>query len=247
VTIPFVQTYTANDIILLALKNASLLGVGQTALDEDIDDVFNLMNGMLAQWSRRRWLIWHLLDLSVATTSQQSYSIGPGGDFNSLRPDRLEYAYFRQSVANANGPVDFPLTILQSMEDYAAIALKQLTTWPNAIFYDAALPLGLVYPVPVPNVANSELHILVKDTVNQFATRSTPFALPEEYYEAIWSNLALRVAATFPGANINPFTVGIAKASLATIRGANAQMPRLRMPTALVRPPLFNIFSGQTY
>jgi hypothetical protein len=247
----FVQSYTAADMVNLALKNASLLGVGQTALAEDINDVFRLLNGMLGLWSRNRWLIWHLIDISVPTPSstQREYSIGPGGDFDFPRPDRLEAAYFRQFIANpaGSGPVDFPLTILQSMEDYAQIALKSLTTWPQAVFYDAAFPLGQVLPVPIPNVPNSELHVLIKDTLNQFPTLDTPSNLPPEYFEAIWSNLALRVGATFPGANVTPLTVGLAKASLAIIRKANAQVPRLRMPRPLARLPLYNIFSGQTY
>lgn len=248
----FVQSYVANDLVMLALKNASLVGVGQTPNPQDVTDVFNLLNGMLAIWSRKRWLVWHLLDVHVATvTPQVRYSIGAGGDFDVPRPDRLEGAYFRQfvtgSTGTGGGPVDYPLDLLQSMEDYASVALKFLQSWPQGVFYDAAFPLGQVMPVPLPNVPNSELHVLIKDTLNQFPTLTTPFNLPPEYFEAIWSNLALRVAATFPGANVNQFTIGIAKAALATIRGANAQIPRLRMPSGLVRPPLFNIFSGQTY
>lgn len=249
----FVQSYTAQDMVDLAMKNASLLGVGQTAIPEDINDVFNLLNGMMGVWSRERWLIWHLLDISVATpqSNQRQYSIGPGGDFDFPRPDRIEAAYFRQFVAGSGntggGPVDFPLTILQSMEDYSQIALKYLTTWPQAVFYDAAFPLGQIFPVPIPNVPNSELHVLIKDTLNQFPTLATPCNLPPEYFEAIWSNLALRVGATFPGANVTPLTIGLAKASLAIIRKANAQVGRLRMPRQLVRAPLYNIFSGQLY
>ncbi len=249
----FVQSYTANDMCLLALKNASLLGVGQTADPEDVADVFNLLNGMLGIWSRKRWLIWHLLDIGVPVvqTTKRMYSIGVGGDFDFPRPDRLEGAYFRQFAVGGSSPqgqpVDYWLTLLQSMEDYAEIALKFLTSWPQAVFYDAAFPIGQILPVPIPNVPNSELHVLIKDTLNQFASLTTPVLLPPEYYEAIWSNLALRVAAAFPGANVNEFTIGIAKAALATIRSANAQVPRLLLPTAMVRPPLFNIVSYQTY
>jgi len=243
----FVQSYTANDMVLLALKNASLVGIGQTPAPQDVADVFALLNGMLAIWSRKRWLIWHLLDIAVMTTDKRAYTIGPGGDFDVPRPDRLETAYFRQFVDSSGDPVDFPLDLLQSMEDYAQVTLKFLQSWPEAVFYDAAFPIGQVLPVPIPNVPNSELHVIIKDTLNQFPTLTTPFNLPPEYFEAIWSNLAIRVAATFPGANINEFTVGIAKASLATIRGANAQIGRLLMPTGMVRPPLFNIFSYQTY
>lgn len=256
----FVQSYTARDMCLLAMKNASLLGVGQSPITEDLTDVFNLLNGMMGIWSRNRWLIWHLLDLHVATLQdakrQYSIGVGPAGsriaaDFDFPRPDRLEAAYFRQFVTSAGstggGPVDFPLQLLQSMEDYSQLALKYLASWPQAVFYDAAFPFGQIYPVPIPNVANSELHVIIKDTLNQFATLSTPVYLPPEYYETIWTNLAIRVGAAFPGANVNELTKGLAKASLAIIRKANAQIPRLRMPSSLVRPPLYNILSGQTY
>jgi hypothetical protein len=249
----FVQSYTAVDIIRLALLHSGAVKLAQTIYAEDVFLGFDMLNCMLAQWSRKRWLIWHLLDLSVPTpTFKKAYSIGSGGDFDFPRPDRLEYAYFRQFTTggdanNGAGPVDFPLTLLQSMEDYASYALKFLTTWPQGVFYDAAFPLGQILPVPIPNVANSELHVLIKDTLNQFPTPTTPVNLPPEYFEAIWSNLALRVAAAYPDAEIDPFTVGQAKAALSTIRTANAQVPRLRMPAGMTRPPLFNIFSYQQY
>ena len=91
------------------------------------------------------------------------------------------------------------------------------------------------------------LHLLIKDTLNQFPTLATPVNLPPEYFEAIWTNLAVRLGALYQGAEITPALLGLAKASLSTIRGANAQIPRLLMPTGMTRPPLFNIYSYQTY
>src|SRR5580704_12635836 len=101
----FVMSYTAQDMCYLALKNASLLGIGQTPDPTDLSDVFSLLQGMMGIWSRKRWLIWHLLDLAVPTPqdAKRMYSIGvpPAGsrilaDFDFPRPDRLEAAYFRQ-------------------------------------------------------------------------------------------------------------------------------------------------------
>jgi len=244
----FVQTYTARDMCNLALRSAGPLGEGQTASPQTISDVFAMLQGMVAQWSRKRWLIWHLLDISVSTNDQYRYSIGPGGDYDFPRPDRLEGAYFRQYTSASPTFVDFPLDILQSMEDYSLIALKRLRSWPIAVFYDAAFPMGYVYPVPVPQIQGIfELHLLVKDTLNQFPTVDTAINLPPEYFEAIWTNLTMRIGALYPGAIVNELTAGLAKASLNTIRGANAQIPRLRMPQGMVRGPLFNIYSGQQY
>jgi hypothetical protein len=241
-----VVTYTAGDIVNAALKTAGLLGVGQTALDEDIADAFNQLNGMIGQWARRRWLMWHLIDVSIATTGATSYSVGSGGDFDVPRPDRLEDAYFRQLISTGNN-VDYSLDILEAREDYDKIDLKGLVSWPTKIFYDAAFPMGYVYPWPIPQSGVYELHLILKDTLNQFAATTTPVNLPPEYYEALWTNLALRLGASFPGAVITPYCVGLAKASLATIREANTQIPKLRMPKGITRRPLFNIYSGTTY
>ena len=39
---------TPSDLITLALKTANVLGVGQTASAEDMNDAFNLLNMMMA-------------------------------------------------------------------------------------------------------------------------------------------------------------------------------------------------------
>jgi len=245
----FVQSYTARDMVNLAARSAGILGVGQTILPQDISDIFAMLNGMLAQWSRRRWLIWHLLDIFVPTTGgQQRYSIGTRGDYDFPRPDRLEAAYFRQYTNGSPNFVDFPLDILQSMEDYSQIALKKLLSWPQAVFYDSAFPIGYIYPVPIPQVQGIfELHVLIKDTLNQFPTVDSNVNLPPEYFEAIWTNLTMRICALYPGAIMNELTAGLAKASLNTIRNANTQISRLRMPEGMTRPPLYNIYSGMEY
>jgi hypothetical protein len=241
---------TPQSIISLSLRAAGILGVGQTALAEDNSDTFNVLNGMIAQWNIKRWLIYHLLDVSVPTTGAMSYSVGPGGDFDVPRVDRLEAAFFRQFVSGLPGQtyVDYPLDILQSREDYNRVALKSLRSWPEAIFFDAGNPTGSVYPVPIPlQNGTFELHLTIKEHLPQFTSLVQQINLPDEYTEALWTNLVIRICAIYPGAELTPHVVGLAKASLSAIRTANTQIPRLQMPAGLVRPPLYNIYSGTTY
>src|SRR6185436_13462098 len=84
------------DIIDFAAKQAGVLGVGQSLLDEDKTDLFKALNMMLGIWNRKRWLIWHLRDVSVVSTGALYYTVGPGRQFDIPRPDRLEAAYFVQ-------------------------------------------------------------------------------------------------------------------------------------------------------
>jgi hypothetical protein len=245
---------TPQSLISLALRAIGVLGVGQTALAEDFSDVFDICNGMLASWNRDRWLIWHLTDNAFVSTGAQSYSVGPNGNFNIPRPDRLEAAFFRQYVTSQPNAVDYPLEILESREDYNSIALKTLQSWPQYIFYDASFSpvsnppfCGFVYPWPVPQASIYELHITLKETLAQFASYVQQVNLPPEYMRALWSNLAIEASAIYPGSVITEQTRWIAAKSLAIIRGANTQIARLRMPQGLGRPALYNIFSDQVY
>lgn len=240
---------TPQAIISFALKATGILGVGQTALAEDNNDALSALNSMISQWNVKRWFIFQEQDLHVAVTGAQTYSIGPGGDIDTYRVDRLEAAYFRQfpQTSPNTGPIDFPLTIIKSMEDYSTIALKQLTTWPVGIFLNSGDPIGTLYPVPIPTILPSELHVIIKQHIPEFDSLVQSINLPAEYIEALWTNLAVRLAAIYPGASLPPVTVGLAKASLSTIRMANTQVPTMALPSGMVRPPLYNIYSGQTY
>ena len=89
-------TMTANQIITLALKDSGAFGDGQTPTATDLADGLQRLNMMLAQWQRKRWLVWHTVDNAILSQGKQSYSVGPGGDISIPRPDRLEFAYIRQ-------------------------------------------------------------------------------------------------------------------------------------------------------
>ena len=156
---------TARDVITLAMKEAGVLGVGQSLLAEDINDGFKLLNNMLAQWQKRRWLVPNLIDISAIGNSKISNLIGPGQYYNSARPDKIQAAYFKQITGQAgSNQVSYPLRPIWSYEDYSKVQLKNLTTWPSCFFYDAAFPYGNVFVWPIPD--NSyEVHLIIKGPI----------------------------------------------------------------------------------
>lgn len=105
---------TPLDIITLAMRRARVLGVGQSVSDDDADTAFTAMNLMIAQWARQRYMVYRLVDLEKITTGAQSYTVGPGGDFDIIeRPDQIESAFVRQSPAQpivvSGTPVNVPI------------------------------------------------------------------------------------------------------------------------------------------
>lgn len=221
---------TATDLISLALRTSGVLGVGQAADPQDLADGFTILNQILSQWSRKRYLVYALIDVSAPMTGVQSYSIGPGGAFNTARPDRLEGAYLRITYSQPGIPVDYPLTIIQSREDYSRFAVKTLGTMPSAVWYDAAYPVGNVYPYPVPIAGLYELHLLLKQPLTAFASLTAPVVLPPEYEPALLYNLCVRIRPAY-GMGPDPTITALARDSLDTLRQANAQIPKLQLPS----------------
>lgn len=269
---------TVGDLCIRALKDAGALGIGQTALAEDITDAWASLQWMLQQWQNERWLVYHLVTLVVKSTGQLAYTVGPGAQINtglnSTRPDKIESAFLRQNANTFGGDfssdfgtdfsidlttvpgaalksqqIDYPLELLQSMEDYNRIALKQLVAFPGLAFYDPAWPNGKLYASPVAQANLYSIGITVKEQLpTSFPTLATIINLPFEYYQAIISNLALMLRpkyglGTYPG-DMVPI---LAKNGLKILRGSNTAIARLNLPADLNRSEIYNIFSDRNY
>lgn len=231
------------DIIGLVFRDSGVLGVGQTLQAQDTTDAIRRFNMMLDQWKRRRWLVYHLVDLSVPCDGSLFYTIGVGGTVNYARPDQIESAFVRQvsPAAQPNQP-DFPLRLIHSWEDYSRITLKQLQAGPAwALFYDSGYPLGKLYPYPLMG-GQYELHVQVKDQLVSIASATDTVVLPPEYEQAIYATQvnATRRAYRLPA---DPQFLRLETVSLETLRSSNFQIPTLNMPRAVQGGGAYNIFS----
>lgn len=221
---------TAGDLISLALRTAGILGQGQSASAEDSADALALLNMMVAQWQRRRWLVWDLVDTAFVSTGAATYTVGSGFNFNVPRPDKIDSAFARMVALTP--PVDYPLTIVESREDYNQIALKTFSTFPSAVFYESAFPVGVLHFWPIPPATTFELHIATKAQLPFYPVLTSALNLPPEYTEAALYSLAVRLAMNY-GQQPNPGHAALMKAALATIRAANTQVSTLGMPAGV--------------
>lgn len=246
---------TAIDIVNAAAKKSGILGLGQTLDKDDTNDALSDLQDMLAQWSEKRWLVWSELEFAVVSTGQGvPYTVGPGGQFNMTpRPSRIEFAFLRQLVgpnaAGGNLPVDYPLTVIPSPEEYARVALKQLVSFPKYVFLNTAYPMATLAIYPYPNAGIYEVHILVKNVFPTAITAPTSFNnVPPMGIPAMKFNLARRLRQAYgkgkqPDLELN----ALATDALETMRNAQAQIPELQMPKVLIYPGKYNILSDQLY
>jgi hypothetical protein len=223
---------------------------------KDVSDAFALLVMMLHQWQRKRWLIWNEQEVSVVSTGANWYTIGPGQNIDVARPDKVHAAWVRLApfvynvpsdtplpealpfrlganpATATHNPVDIPLAIIESKEDWSGIAIKDLKSIPAAVFYDSSFPVGRVYFWPVPPNATYEMHLVIKASLPVYQGLDDDLGLPPEYLDAVVNNLAVRIA-TASGGQVSPLLLAEARASLNTIRMANSQIPLLSMPAAL--------------
>lgn len=221
---------TPRDIINLALKTANVVGVGQSSLPEDINDCFNMLNMMIAQWQRRRYMVYNLKTVSITATGATSYTIGLGQQFNTERPAKIEAAFFRMQ-GGSNLPVDYPLQVLRAKEDYDRISIKNLNAFPQYVFYDSTYPVGNVFVWPVPS-NQYQIFLTVMTQLQAFQNLSEVIVMPNEYLDALQWNLADRIL-TIYGLPENPKITRYAEVSMRAIMENNSQIPLLHMPVAL--------------
>jgi hypothetical protein len=216
---------STGDLITLALKAAGVLGVGQTASAEDANDALSLLGMMMAQWQRRRWLVPSEVDMPITSTGAAYYTIGP------IRPTTLHAAYARILPAGAS-PIDVSLGIITTREEYSAIALKSLSTFPAVAYLDTAWPTGRIYVWPIPPAGQFELHFVFPEAMPVWSRLTDPIDLPPEYIEALLWSLTVRLAMTY-GLPPRPDHVAAMTAALHTVRVANTQIGRLSMPAGV--------------
>ena len=235
---------TAVDLLTLTLKDIGALGVGQSISADDTADGLATLNMMLGEWQAERLSVYHLVDTSLISTGAQSYTVGTGGNFNIQRPVRIEAAYARLN-AGSSSAIDYPVTLLDAREDYARIALKGLTSFPEFAYYDPAFPLGNLLYYPVPN-ASFELHILTMEVLGQFATAGTVINLPPQYLSAIRYNLGPYLA---PSYQLEPLPSLVRRAANAkrVVKRMNAQIASMRMPRGLGSKQRWNIYADRPY
>jgi len=244
--------YVVNDIIIAALRKAGIVGLGQTPNGSDVLDAQNDLADMWAQWNSKTWLVWDKVMIVGPTSTGQitPYTVGPGGQYAvTPRPDRVEAAFCRILNVPNGIPVDQPLRLMPSAEDYSNIALKELVAFPKAVYYDPASPLGNLNIYPWPSAGIYSIGITIKNSFPLTLPLTTSVAgLPPVAMAASKFCLARRLRQGYgKGLRPDPELNALAKDALTTMRAAQVMVRELTMPALLQRPSHYNIMGDLSY
>ncbi len=239
----------ASDVINGAFD---LIGMGaansSSVTAEDSADALRRLNNMVQRWNTDNLTIaFNTREVFTNITSNVgTYTIGPGGTFNTVRPQALTAAGL---LLNSSTPtVEIPVGILND-DEYAAIQVKGLTSalW-TYVYYNATVAsgYGTITLWPIPNVDTNDLVIYSQQPTASFADLTTQYQFAPGYAEALEYNLAVRLSVPY-SKPLQPDVAALARESLAAIKRQNIQLLDLPMDAALVndRRYGYNIITGQ--
>jgi hypothetical protein len=243
---------TVGTLLQESLFTAGVTGKGQQPDADDMVKALDQLNKLVNAWNVTREHLFVLQTMTVPSTGAQFYTIGPGGNFDTLtdqRPARIESAFIR---LNLTGPpttaVDIPLNIIYAQEDYDTIALKQLGSLSDTLYYQTTFPLGKLFFYPIPAASVYGLFITFPQRVANYTTAqySSQITLPLEYLDALEDILALRLCKKYGFQPSQELKVQ-AKEAMQVLEAANFQPALMQMPETLPIPSRksrFNIYSG---
>jgi hypothetical protein len=232
---PVLAVDNVGQLLQNALEDGGIVGLDEAIEQAYMTKALRHANWLLAQWARKRWLVYSESEYAFIATGANFYNVGLGQIVNiNPRPDRLEYAYMRflNSSEPVQFPVDIPLDIIPSKEDYSRITVKTIGTLPWRVFYDPQWPIGQLYPWPVPQQSQYELHFGFKTVLPRFASLTQKINFPPEYETALSWALAERLRAAFQ-LPPDPTITKLAREGLSVLRLANQAVSTLVMPSFL--------------
>lgn len=229
-------TVTAETIVKGALRK---IGVSSPSSDNKENALIDL-NALLGQLSVEGLVVPSITTENFTlVVNDGEYSIGSGGDFDTVRPVKIENAYLQDS----NG-YDSPVYPM-SKEQYNAIADKTASSEPGRYLYIQSYPLGKILFDYLPDEAY-EFYFDSFKPLTEFSTLGTTVNLPDEYKMMLIYNLAI-IMSDDHGVKTSNTLLGLAVDTKKALKGNNLQnLPLAEFDKALLRGGSnYNIYTGQ--
>ena len=225
---------TARAIIKRAMQVGGILVKGEDPDFDEIQDALNTLNSMVSSWGNDSLIIYARTTETFPLAGAGTYTIGPSGTFNTVRPLDIIYAY------TTLGSINYNIGIIDD-ETFASIAYPSIKGIPEFLNFNNAFPLATIKLYPVDTT--STLTLLTEKALTAF-TLDTVLSLPPGWEEPLVYNLSIRLSPEY-SQPIDPNVAEIARTSLGAIKIKVVQNRNMdAFPQTL---QVRNIFSGWRY
>lgn len=221
---------TANTICIGALELLGVVDPEDSPSPAMLRGAFRRLNMMIGSWSLQPLTIPVIGRevypiVSGKGSTDNPYTVGPGGDLNTTRPAELEgVGQILAPVGNAPA-VEMPRGQLTD-DMYQFLAIKDLANslFTNA-YYNSTFPLGTLYLWPVPNTNVNALALYRLQQLAPFTSQTASYDFPEGADEAVEYNLARRLLDVYKvDAQKAMNIMDIAKSSLGVYKRSNMKI-----------------------
>lgn len=212
-----------------ALRACGITPMENASSSADASFAFDALNNMLDMDSTNPYMVFNeAAEVFDFIPNQQIYTIGSGGDFDTIRPVSIDQAFYRQpNISGGGGYVDKPIVILDYIE-YSNISTKGFSSaLPQYLFYNAGAPLSTIQFWPVPSGTNVQFVLWSKKSLNGFANINSVLNFPPGYDEYIKTNLAVRLALLYKQ-EISSTMISWAQESKKLIESTNIVVPPIQ-------------------
>lgn len=219
---------TAIQIITRAMRSINVLGSDETPSSEMASDAFDSLNDLLESWANEKLMIYQLvLEGFPLIVGQASYTIGPAGNFNTVRPISIDNAYIRWQG------LDYPMGIVTT-EQYDNIPLKTIATqMPCVMILDAGFPLSTIKMWPTPSDNTAQLFIESRKPFTAFTSYTDQVNMPPGYDRALRYNLAMELIPEYGIVNSSPQLARMAATAKKAIKRVNWSPPILEIDESI--------------
>jgi hypothetical protein len=231
---------TAQTIVEAALRNIGAIAIEEPISGAEAADALNLLNNMIATWNTENLMIYSVTpEVFPVVANQASYTMGPGGNFNTTRPVLIENAYMRDSAGN-----DYQMSIV-NYDVYSAIISKYTSSALPTVMYDNGdFPLKTITFWPIASDASYSFVLWSWKAITNLPLLTTAISLPPGYQSALEFNLAVWLCPRY-GKTCPPELAALASSTKAQIKKINYEVKELTFdPTLTKRGRVFNWLTG---
>lgn len=232
-------SFNANAVIQAAFLDLGVFAPGESIPAPDgqltLARLNNCVNALQLSPLTFPFVTREVFDVVSGTST---YSIGPGGDFDTVRPAGLTGAgLLMPSQAATTGPIEIPRGLMTD-DAYQTLQTKDLQNamW-TAVYYNPTYSggLGSVFLWPTPNSTTYQLVLYRSDVLQGFANLTTAYDFPQGLFEVLQYQLGKRLAPAYGATGWTPMLEEMARDTLFLFKRNNFKLADLTLDPAMTK------------
>lgn len=223
---------TVRDLIRASMRKLGVISAGEQPSAQEAADGLEALNALLESWNTERLFVFSIVPRQYnLVAGKQTYTIGPGGEFDGPRPVKIDQAYVI-FTPNGDQPPTIPIEIL-TLDQWASKEVKNTpSTFPTQMYNDSDNPLSNLSFWPIPTLVVPVV-LWCWGQISAFPDINADISLPPGYYRALVYNLAVELAPEF-GRSVTPEIAAIATEAKGDVKITNSPDLMMTCDDALV-------------